>query len=110
MAAKIKSGDTVQVIAGKDKGRRGKVIRVLNADTTDDKKVLVEGVNQAWKNFKPTQTNPKGERRRIDRPVHVSNVMIVDPETDKPTRVRFEERDGVKHRVAVKSGASLGRV
>ncbi|MEM1012675.1 MAG: 50S ribosomal protein L24 [Planctomycetota bacterium] len=106
MAAKIRSGDTVQVITGDDKGKRGKVLRVLR----DTEKVLVEGMNQAWKHVKPTQQNPKGERRRIDRPLHVSNVMVVDPESDKPTRVRFEERDGVKHRVAVKSGASLGRV
>ena len=106
MAAKIKSGDLVQVITGSDKGRRGRVVKVL----TDNGKVLIEGVNQAWKHAKPTQQNPKGERRRIDRPVDVSNVMIVDPELDKPTRVKFEERDGVKHRVAVKSGKSLGRV
>ena len=110
MAAKIKKGDTVQVITGKDKGRRGKVIRVMTAEHSDDVKVLVEGMNQAWKHVKPTQQNPKGERRRIDRPVHVSNVMVVCPETDKPTRVKFEDRDGVKHRVAAKSGASLGRV
>ena len=106
MAAKIKSGDLVQVITGGDKGRRGRVVKVLTAEG----KVLVEGVNQAWKHVKPTQQNPKGERRRIDRPVDASNVMIVDPELDKPTRVKFEEREGVKHRVAVKSGASLGRV
>ena len=110
MASKIKSGDTVQVIAGKDKGRRGRVIRVVVGGSADERKVLVEGMNQALKHVKPTQQNPKGERRRIDRPVHVSNVMVVDPESDKPTRVRFEVREGVKHRVAVKSGASLGRV
>ncbi len=106
MAAKIKSGDLVQVITGSDKGKRGRVIRVM----ADDAKVLVEGMNKAWKHVKPTQQNPKGERRQIDRPVHVSNVALVDPELDKPTRVRFEERDGAKHRIAVKSGASLGRV
>ena len=109
MAAKIKSGDLVQVITGGDKGRRGRVVKVLTKDGAVAK-VLVEGVNQAWKHAKPTQQNPKGERRRIDRPVDVSNVMVVDPELDKPTRVKFEERDGVKHRVAVKSGKSLGRV
>jgi large subunit ribosomal protein L24 len=106
MASKIKSGDTVQVITGSDKGRRGKVLRVL----VDSDKVLVEGMNRATKHIKPTQQNPKGERRQVDRPIHVSNVMVVDPESDKPTRVKFEERDGAKHRVAVKSGASLGRV
>ena len=106
MAAKIKSGDTVQVIAGKDKGKRGKVLRTL----VKNDKVLVEGVNRITKHIKPTQQNPKGEIRKMDAPVHVSNVMIVDPETNQPSRVRFEERDGVKHRIAVKSGADLGRV
>ena len=106
MSAKIRRGDNVQVMTGKDKGRRGRVVRVIRKDD----KVLVEGVNQATKHVRPTQANPKGERRTIDRPVHVSNVMVIDPQTDRPTRVRFEDRDGAKHRVAVKSGASLGRV
>ena len=106
MANKIRSGDTVQVIAGKDKGKRGKVIRTL----LKSDKVLVEGVNRMTKHVKPTQENPKGEIRKSDAPVHVSNVMLVDPETNQPSRVRFEMRDGVKHRVAVKSGADLGRV
>ena len=106
MASKIKSGDTVQVIAGRDKGKRGKVIRTI----VKDDKVLVEGVNRVTKHIKPTQQNPKGEIRKMDVPIHVSNVMVVDPESNKPSRVRFEERDGVKHRIAVKSGADLGRV
>ena len=106
MAAKIKSGDTVQVIAGKDKGKRGRVLRTL----TKDDKLLVEGVNRVTKHAKPTQANPKGEKRQKDMPIHVSNVMVVDPESGQPTRVRFETREGVKHRIAVKSGADLGRV
>lgn len=106
MASKIKSGDNVMVIAGRDKGRTGRVIKVI----TKDDKVLVEGVNRITKHHKPTQQNPKGERRKEDRPIHVSNVMLVDPETSKPTRVRFEVKDGAKHRVAVRSGADLGRV
>ena len=106
MAAKIRSGDLVQVITGKDKGKRGRVLRVLNKD----EKVLVEGVNRVMKHRRPTQQNPKGERRQQDAPIHVSNVMLVDPETSQPTRVRFEFRDDGKHRVAVKSGADLGRV
>lgn len=106
MAAKIKSGDMVQVIAGSDKGKRGRVLKVLRkAD-----RVLVEGVNRVFKHRRPTQQNPKGERRQQDAPIHVSNVMVVDPQTSKPTRVRFEMRDGAKHRIAVKSGADLGRV
>jgi large subunit ribosomal protein L24 len=106
MASKIKSGDTVQVIAGKDKGKRGRVLKVFPAD----EKVLVEGVNRVTRHRRPTQQNPKGERRQQDAPIHVSNVMLVDPETSRPTRVRFEFRDGAKHRIAVKSGADLGRV
>ena len=107
MAAKIRSGDTVQVIAGKDKGKRGRVLKVLFKDD----KVLVEGVNRVTKHRKPTQQNPKGERRQQDAPLHVSNVMLVDPESGQPTRVRFEIREGgAKHRIAVRSGADLGRV
>jgi large subunit ribosomal protein L24 len=109
MAAKIKSGDLVQVITGKDKGRRGRVLKFLRGENGSNK-VLVEGMNRATKHVKPTQQNPKGERRQFDRPVDASNVMLVDPEVDKPTRVKFEVREGVKHRIAVKSGASLGRV
>lgn len=106
MAAKIKSGDLVQVIAGRDKGKRGRVLKVLRKD----ERVLVEGVNRVFKHRRPTQQNPKGERRQQDAPIHVSNVMLVDPETDRPTRVRFEDRNGQKHRIAVRSGADLGRV
>ncbi len=106
MASKIKSGDTVQVIAGRDKGKRGRVLKVL----TKDERVLVEGVNRVFRHRRQTQQNPKGERRQQDAPIHVSNVMLVDPESGQPTRVRFEQRDGAKHRIAVKSGADLGRV
>ena len=106
MASKIKSGDTVQVITGKDKGKQGKVLRIF----TSDDKVLVEGVNRITKHLKPTQQNPKGEKRKQDAPIHISNVMLVDPKTNQPTRVRFETKDGAKHRIAVKSGSDLGRV
>lgn len=106
MAAKIKSGDMVQVIAGSDKGKRGRVLKILRKE----ERVLVEGVNRVFKHHRPTQQNPKGERRQQDAPIHVSNVMLVDPQTSKPTRVRFEMRSGAKHRIAVKSGADLGRV
>lgn len=106
MAAKIRSGDLVQVIAGRDKGKRGRVLKVLRKE----ERVLVEGVNRVFKHRRPTQQNPKGERRQQDAPVHISNVMLVDPETSQPTRVRFEDRSGEKHRIAVKSGTDLGRV
>jgi len=106
MAAKIKKGDNVVVITGSDKGKTGKVLRVL----VDKNKVVVEGINRVWKHVKPSQRNPQGGRIQKDAPIQVSNVMIVDPTTGKGTRVKFEVRDGVKHRVAVKSGADLGAV
>ena len=106
MASRIKSGDLVQVIAGRDKGKRGRVLKVLRKS----ERVLVEGVNRVFKHRRPTQQNPKGERRQQDAPIHASHVMLVDPDTSKQTRVRFEIRDGAKHRIAVKSGADLGRI
>ena len=106
MAAKIKKGDTVVVITGSDKGKTGKVLRVL----VDKNKVVVEGIARVWKHVKPSQRYPQGGRIQKDAPIHVSNVQVVDPTSGKGTRVKFEVRDGVKHRVAVRSGADLGAV
>ena len=106
MAAKIKTGDTVVVIAGSDKGKTGKVLRVL----PDKEKVVVEGIARVWKHVKPSQRYPQGGRIQKDAPIHVSNVQVLDPTSGKGTRVKFEVRDGVKHRVAVRSGADLGAV
>jgi large subunit ribosomal protein L24 len=105
MARHIKSGEQVMIIAGADKGRVGRVLRVL----TGKDRVVVEGVNRVWKHVRPSQRNPQGGRIQKDNPIHISNVMPLDPNTGKGTRVRFEEKDGVKHRVAVGSGADLGR-
>ena len=99
-AQKIKKGDTVVVLSGKDKGRTGEVIRAMPKDA----KVLVSGVNVAVRHRKPSQVNPQGGLERKEAPLHVSKVAIADPKTGKPTRVRFEERDGKKVRVAAKSG------
>lgn len=98
-AARIKKGDTVVVRTGKDKGRSGTVIQVLPKDD----KVVVAGVNVATRHRKPSQANPQGGLDRFEAPMHVSNVALADKD-GKPTRVRFEERDGKKVRVAVKSG------
>jgi large subunit ribosomal protein L24 len=106
MARHIKSGDQVMVIAGADKGKVGKVLRVL----TDKDRVVVEGLNRVWKHVRPSQRNPQGGRIQKDAPMHISNVMPLDPTTGKGTRVRTELKDGVKHRVAVKTGTDLGRV
>jgi large subunit ribosomal protein L24 len=104
MARHIKSGDVVMVISGADKGRTGRVLRVL----TDKNRVVIEGVNRVWKHVRPSQRNPQGGRIQKDAPIHLSNVMPLDPASGKGTRVRFEERDGVKHRVAVRGGTDLG--
>src|SRR3954467_8879196 len=105
MAARIKTGDTVVVITGADKGKTGKVLRILG----DKNRVVVEGINRVWKHVRPSQRHPQGGRIQKDAPIHISNVMPLDPTTGKGARVKFEERDGVKHRVAVGSGADLGR-
>src|SRR6266700_1462199 len=104
MARHIKSGDQVIVITGANKGKVGKVLRVM----TGKDRVVVEGMNRVWKHVRPSQRNPQGGRIQKDAPIHLSNVMPLDPTTGKGTRVKFEERDGRKHRVAIKSGTDLG--
>ena len=99
-ASKIKKGDQVVVLSGKDKGKTGEVIRAMPKDG----KVLVAGVNVAVRHRKPTQVNPQGGLERKEAPLHISKVAVADPKSGKPTRVRFETRDGKKVRVAAKSG------
>lgn len=99
-AAKIKKGDRVVILSGKDKGKHGEVVKSMPREG----KVVVSGVNIAVRHRKASQANPQGGLERSEAPMHVSKVAIEDPKTGKPTRVRFEERDGKKVRVAVKSG------
>ncbi|MBM3596075.1 MAG: 50S ribosomal protein L24 [Alphaproteobacteria bacterium] len=100
-AAKIKKGDSVVVRSGKDKGRTGTVLQVMPKEG----KVLVQGVNIATRHRKPTQANPQGGIERREAPMAISKVgLAVD---GKPSRVRFETRDGKKVRVAVKSGETI---
>jgi large subunit ribosomal protein L24 len=106
MARHIKRGDMVQVMTGKGKGQTGRVLRIV----TKQDRVVVEGVNRIFKHVRPSQKYPQGGRIQIDAPIHISNVMPIDPGTHKPTRVRFEKRDDGKHRVAVKTGTDLGRL
>ncbi|PCD02398.1 50S ribosomal protein L24 [Sphingomonas spermidinifaciens] len=98
-AAKIKKGDKVVVLSGKDKGRTGEVIRSIPRED----KVVVAGVNVAVRHKKPTQAAPQGGLERSEAPLHVSKVAHVTAD-GKPTRVRFEIRDGKKVRVAAKTG------
>jgi large subunit ribosomal protein L24 len=102
-AARIKKGDTVVVRSGKDKGRSGTVMKVMPGDG----KVLVQGVNVATRHRKPSQTNPQGGIDRREAPLAISKVALADPKSGAPTRVRFEERDGRKVRIAVKSGEMI---
>ena len=106
MARHVKRGDTVIVITGSDKGRTGKVLRVM----PDKNRVVVEGVNRVWKHVRPSQRTPQGGRIQKDSPIHLSNVQPLNPNTGKGTRVRFEERNGEKHRVAIAGGTDLGRL
>lgn len=102
----VKTGDTVVVIAGKDKGKQGKI----KAAMPDKNRVVVEGVHIVKKHMKPTQANPKGGIVSMEAPIHVSNVMIVDPETKKPTRIKkIQQNDGSYVRASVKSGAVLDK-
>ena len=103
MAAKIKKGDSVVVLSGKDKGRTGTVTQVMPKDD----KIIVEGMNVITRHNKPTQQNPQGGIERKPAPMHISKVAVADPKDGSPTRVRFEEKDGKKVRVAVKSGETI---
>ena len=82
------------------------MLRIL----ADRNRVVVEGVNRVWKHVRPSQRTPQGGRIQKDAPIHISNVMPIDPSTGKPTRVRVQQINGEKHRVAVKSGTDLGRI
>ena len=103
MARHIKQGDTVMVTTGADKGKTGRVLRIM----PDKDRVVVEGIARVWKHVRPSQRHPQGGRIQKDAPIHISNVMPVDPSTGKGTRVKFETRDGKKVRVAAKSGTVL---
>ena len=100
----FKVGDKVVVIAGKDKGKEGKIISTLKKDN----KVVVEGINIITKHVKPNAQNENGGIIKKEAPIHVSNVMIVDPKTKKRTRIAHEiDENGKKYRISVKSKERL---
>jgi large subunit ribosomal protein L24 len=99
MAAKIKKGDKVVILAGKDKGKTGEVTKVLPKED----RVVVAGVNTVKRHQRPTQTTPGGIEEK-DAPIHVSNVALADPKTGEPTRVGFKVEGDKKVRIAKKSG------
>jgi len=100
---KIKKGDNIIVIAGKDKGKKGKVVRALPADS----RVVVEGINMRKKHQRAGKGRQKGQIIDIAMPIHISNVMIEDPKTGKPTRVGKRIAGGKRIRIAKKSGTEL---
>ena len=101
---KVKKGDTVIVITGKDKGKSGNITSII----TNKERVVVQGVNIVKKHRKATQENP-GKIEEIEASIHISNVSHIDPETGKPTRVKYDFKDGLKKRVSVVSGSFLDK-
>jgi len=100
---KLKVNDTVQVLAGKDKGKQGK-IKSINFKTN---RVVVEGVNMVKKALRPNQANPQGGIVDLEKGLHISNVALLDPKTGKPTRVTVKKVDGKNTRVAVKTKTEI---
>ena len=104
MPAKIKRGDKVVVIAGKDRGKRGEVRRMLPKFD----RVLVEGVNMVKKHQRARQQGQQSAIVEREAPIHISNLMLIDPNTDEPTRVSFRAReDGTLVRVGKRSGEDI---
>lgn len=107
MKYKIKKKDKVIVISGKDKGKTGEVLELIAGDKFTPTRVVVSKVNMVTKHKKPTQTDPGG-LTKMEAPLSLSNVMLVDPKTNKPTRVRIKiAPNGDKTRVAIKSGETI---
>ncbi|OAQ41791.1 50S ribosomal protein L24 [Pedobacter psychrophilus] len=100
----IRKGDLVKVIAGDSKGQQGKVVEVI----TKTSRVIVEGANMVSKHTKPNAANPNGGINKMEAPIHISNVMMVDPKTGAPTRIgRKRNEDGKVIRIAKKSGEEI---
>lgn len=100
---KIKKGDQVIMLTGKDKGTKGEVLKTF----PEDRRVLVQGVNIVTKHAKPSQIS-QGGLQKMEKSVHISNVALVDPKEDKPTRVGYKFlKDGKKVRIAKKSGETV---
>lgn len=100
---RVKKGDKVQVISGKDKGKQGTILEAYPRK----ERVIVEGINIVKKHSKPSQMNPQGGIVEMEAPIHVSNVMLIDPESKEPTRIGYRIENGEKIRIAKKSGQAL---
>ena len=100
---RIKKGDTVYVNAGNDKGKTGKVLSVAPSED----RVIVEGINMVSKHTKPNSKQPQGGIVKQEAPIHISNLNLIDPKSNKPTRVGYKVEDGKKIRYAKKSGEEI---
>lgn len=100
---KLKKGDNVIVRAGKDKGKKGKIVRVL----IQENKVIIEGLNMMKKHQRPRKSGEKGSMKSIEMPIAASNVMILDPKTGTATRIGKKEIDGKMVRIARKSNQEI---
>ena len=106
MAMKIRKGDRVKVIRGNDKGKEGVVLRV----DPEKNRVVVQGINVRKRHRKPSQTSPDGGIVEFEAPFHASNVMLIDPKSGEPTRVRSgTDANGLKARISVRSGEAISR-
>jgi large subunit ribosomal protein L24 len=102
--SRLKSDDLVEVVSGAQKGKRGKVLRIDHRRG----RITVQGVNMVYKHLRKSQKHPQGGRIQLEAAIHISNVMLVDPKSGKPTRVRaMVDGDGKKTRVSVRSGNSV---
>ncbi len=101
---RIRKGDMVEILAGNDRGKRGRVLRVI----PDKDRIVVQGVNLRWKHMRKSQQMPQGGRMRREMPLHVSNVMLFDEAAQQRSRVGYTVQDGKKVRVARKTGAVVG--
>jgi len=99
----IKKNDTVYVLSGEDKGKTGKVLKVL----VEKQRAIVEGVNFVKKSSKPSAKNPQGGIEKIEAPIHVSNLSLIDPKSGKPTRVAIKHEGKNVIRIAKKSGEEI---
>ena len=102
MAARIRKDDVVFVRSGDDKGKTGKVLRLVGDD-----KVVVEGVNVVWKHLKPTQQNQRGGRIQKEAPIHISNVQLWDAKAGAPAKIKRTRVDGKLVRISKKSGEAI---
>jgi large subunit ribosomal protein L24 len=99
----IKKNDTVIVLSGEDKGKTGKVLKVL----VEKQRAIVEGVNFINKSAKPSAKNPQGGFEKVEAPIHISNLSLIDPKSGKPTRIAIKREGKKVTRIAKKSGEEI---